>query len=196
MCLAIYKPAGKNIPEDVLRMGWNRNSDGGGFAYYHDGDIYVQKGFDKWADFYEAYEDAAEKFPDSKFLIHFRIRSLGAKDADNTHPHEFEHGVAIHNGTLSGTGAFGATGQSDTVLFLKKFGERLTRERVVGHKAEFDDAVQGSKFVLLYKDGEHVILNERYGTWRDGVWYSNQYSIPPDTGTAYRSLHEAYGIHD
>lgn len=183
MCLAIYKPPGKDIPLEHLTTGWQRNSDGGGFAYYHNGKIKTKRGFFKFKDFLTAYETAVAAHPNAPFLIHFRIRSMGGKEEENTHPHVFKHGVMIHNGTLTGTSAAGSTGKSDTVLFMEKFGDRLTYDRLSNNKEQFDLALGYNKLVFLYRDGKIHIANEKGGTWIDGVWYSNQYSLNRIAGT-------------
>ena len=187
MCLAIFKPGGKSIPSDNLTNGWIRNPDGGGFAYYADGKLEVSKGFNKFKDFLKEYEKAVVKYPDAPFLVHFRIRSMGDKSPENTHPHVYKHGALIHNGTLSGVGAKPQEGKSDTALFVEKFGDNLTYERLSNNKEAFEQALSWNKVVILFNDGKHLIFHEKIGVWRDGVWYSNAYSLQGKT------MAEAYG---
>lgn len=194
MCLAIFEPPGKAAPPDYLAMGWQRNSDGAGFAFFADGRIQSQRGFFKFKDFLSAYEAAKKKHSNAPFLVHFRIRSMGGKEADNTHPHSFKHGVMIHNGTLSGTTAKHSVGKSDTALFIERYGDDLTYDRLIANKAAFDEATYGNKMVFLFRDGRHFIINEKLGAWINGVWYSNQYSLPPAATSC--SLGAAYGCHD
>lgn len=174
MCLAIVKPGSVNVPEEHLAAGWQANSDGGGFAYVEDGKVQFQKGFLKYQDFLTAYKATSERLPNSPFLIHFRIASMGAKGADNTHPFPVPGGALIHNGTLDGTGAKYNDGPSDTCLFAEKFGAYLTHDVVKDNKDKFDSAANHSKIAFLYDDGRYAIVNEKLGGWNEGVWYSNR----------------------
>lgn len=173
MCLAIFKPAGVELPEPSIRSGWIGNPDGGGYAFVKEGSIVVRKNFGKLAEFYAAYKKDAEENAGSPFIVHFRIRSMGDRSLDNTHPFEFEHGVLIHNGTLTGTGARSLEGPSDTKLFADKFGKYLTYDNVEKYKKDFEEALDYNKIVLLYPDGRHHILNEDKGETDNKVWYSN-----------------------
>jgi predicted glutamine amidotransferase len=175
MCIAIYKPANTDIPEAYLHKAWIHNSDGGGFAFIKDGKVEIAKGFMKFSDWQEAYEEAVFLFPDSPFLIHFRIRSMGDRSPENTHPFEMACGGAlIHNGTIRGTGAQYGEGKSDTALFVEKYGKALTFENVEMERHYLEDALDYNKLVILYDDGRHHILNKAYGVEENGVWYSNE----------------------
>jgi predicted glutamine amidotransferase len=181
MCLAIFKPAGIDVPTDHLKKGWVHNSDGGGFAFVNDGKISVVKGFMTWKEWLDAFNEAEFMFPDSPFLIHFRIRSMGDRNAENTHPYELPDGMGalIHNGTLRGTGAEYMVGPSDTALFVKKFGKALTFDNVQAEKKLLESAIDSyNKFAILYADGRHHILNEEEGVTINGVWYSNDTFLP------------------
>lgn len=179
MCLAIYKPAGVTIPPEHIKQGWISNSDGGGFAYTDGKKVKFSKGLMTLKDFEAAYNEAAEKFTESKFVLHFRIRSQGSREESNTHPFPFKHGVAIHNGTINGTGSRFGEGKSDTALFMEKFGDRFSHKLVVTAKTELEEAIgRGNKIVLLYNNGAHIILNENQGFWDGGVWYSTKAYVP------------------
>lgn len=84
MCLAIFKPAGVELPEQSIRSGWIGNPDGGGYAFVKEGSIVVRKNFGKLAEFYAAYKKDAEENAGSPFVVHFRIRSMGDRSLDNT----------------------------------------------------------------------------------------------------------------
>lgn len=174
MCLAIYKPAKVSIPEESLRNGWIANPDGAGYAFVHKGKVVIRKGYTKLTDFLKDFNEDVKKHKNSAFVIHFRIRSMGDKTPENTHPFPVEGGVMIHNGTLNGTGAIYQSGPSDTRLFSEKFKDKLNLKFVLGHRAELAEAIgRYNKFVFLYDNGQGVIVNEDAGQWRDDVWYSN-----------------------
>lgn len=173
MCLAIFKPGKLIIPEDALRRGWQGNSDGAGFAYVRGGKVVIEKGFMTVKAFLEAYNTAFKANKKSPMLIHFRIRSQGDKSEANTHPFPIKGGALIHNGTLDGTGSKYMEGKSDTALFAEQLGERLDFDTVSAHKKDLGDALGWNKVVLLYDNGNHVIINESMGHWENDVWFSN-----------------------
>lgn len=174
MCVAIVKLPHAALSEDTLRQGWVRNPDGGGFAYVEEGEVKVVKGFGTFKEFYEAYKQAAEEHKDSLFLVHFRIRSAGGKELDNTHPFTYEHGAIIHNGTIDGTGAKWSAGEpSDTAIFVKEMGKYLDPATVAEKREALSKALSYNKMAFLFKDNTYALLNEQDGMWVDGSWFSN-----------------------
>ncbi len=176
MCLAILKPAKASVTDDALRGGWIANSDGGGFAYIHKNKMVINKGFTSLKEFMASYKAASEKFSTSPFLIHFRIRSMGDKSVSNMHPFPVLNGsgALIHNGTISGTDAKYSTGESDTALFVAKYGASLDFDTITKHQKEWDDALGYNKVAILYNDSSYALINEKNGYWNNDVWYSNQ----------------------
>ena len=66
------------MPDELtLKRCWDGNSDGAGFAYLGEDDLWqVQKGFMKWSDFLDAFK--SHKFTkDHTVVIHFRIGTSG-----------------------------------------------------------------------------------------------------------------------
>jgi predicted glutamine amidotransferase len=126
-------------------------------------------------EFEEAFEKDNKQYgKKSAFVIHFRIRSQGDKSAENTHPFEIAGGVLIHNGTLDGTGSEWGVGASDTALFCKAVGDELSYEAVAEKKQDLELAIGTyNKFVMLYEEGKHHIINEKQGNWNADTWYSN-----------------------
>lgn len=175
MCIAIVLPAGRKLDPRMVGACWANNSDGAGFAYADGGKVVVNKGHMTLAAFWREFAKVRKTFEDRNFLVHFRIVSRGAENEDNTHPFPFEHGAMIHNGTITGTEAKHNSGPSDTKLFLDKFGSKLTFDVVTANKQELGDALGYNKLAFLYGDGRYAIINEKSGSWRDDVWYSNNY---------------------
>jgi hypothetical protein len=184
MCLAIYKPGSIVIPEAYLKEGWDSNPDGAGFAFVSTATkrVVVHKGFMKRKEFLDAYANVSGDNPKAPFLIHFRIRTMGWKNGENTHPFPIAGGVLIHNGGFSGTDAMYDTGPSDTALFAKKYGPYMTYDRVNKHKSEWEKAIGYNKVALLYDDGRHIILNNPGWTECEGAWYSNNSFRPRARG--------------
>lgn len=176
MCLAIVKPATRTIPLAYLEKGWIHNPDGAGFAWNESGAVNHVKGLMTYKQFLAQYNEAVAAHKNSNFLVHFRIRSLGDRAAENTHPHILSNGAAlIHNGTMDGTGATFDKGKSDTALFVEKYGDKLTYDTVVKCRSDLESALHYSanKIALLYPDGKYLIINEKTGVWDNDVWYSN-----------------------
>lgn len=174
MCLAIFKPPGKDLTEAQLKSGWMGNPGGAGFCHIKNGRVVIEKGFMKLQDFLAAYNAAAKKNKKSPFLVHFRIPSMGHNLSTNTHPFEFTHGALIHNGTITGTGATHGTGPSDTAKFVERYGDKLTFANVEKLNREIGRALGYNKIAILYHDGTHQIINESEGAWIGGVWFSNR----------------------
>lgn len=181
MCVAIFQKPGAIITQKGMEAGWRSNRDGGGFAY-HDATqnkVVIRKGYMELDKFYEAYMEAVEEHgKDSPFLVHMRIRTSGATNANNTHPFPIKGGALIHNGTFF-TPSLKYAGpkddlKSDTRVFAENLYNILTYEDV---KAAQDNILKAvgtyNKIVFLYDDGRHLILNENRGMWMDDVWYSN-----------------------
>lgn len=179
MCIAIYKPAGKTITKDVLKVCFDNNSDGAGFAYvntdYHGNRrLRVYKYMD-FEPFYEKYEKYTRLMPESPFVIHFRIKTHGKKDIANCHPFVIDHDtVFIHNGIISGVGHDAE--MSDTRLFNREILQKLPK---LWYKNDaiiklVEDFIGLSKLVVLDVDGTAKIINESKGVWHEDIWWSNE----------------------
>jgi hypothetical protein len=200
MCLAIFKPAGKEIPEDHLKEGWRHNPHGAGFAYTQSGLVKIAKGFMSYGKFLKAYKKRVRK--SASALVHFRWATVGAKTHANCHPFRLSESHAmIHNGHLSGIAI--KNGGSDTNNFAKRILGPIVRQHpnfihtTHGRKI-VNLAIGSSKVVVLTGTGASVIFNEHKGVWDDKIWYSNdQYkrvsaSIAPSRPTATKTKTETY----
>jgi hypothetical protein len=178
LCIAIFKPADKDIAEDRLKNCWQGNSDGAGFMFHRDGKLYLRKGYMKFKNFIKAYRKATEENPEANFVIHFRMATHGSCNYLNTHPHPVnEHLGVVHNGIIS-INIPKDDDHSDTVEFTKRIlrpmaklsPEFLNNSGAIELIEEF---ITGDKLVFLNGDGQHWIVGEEKGNWTDGVWYSN-----------------------
>lgn len=185
------------MPEDFIRNAHANNDHGCGFAYAKDGKLFIEKG---------AYWKADEMvkrlalLTDYPTIIHFRLATHGGTNHLNTHP--FAVGVqrwaCAHNGVISGIKMI--PGESDTRAFIRQcVVPNIEHIKNAEFKQEAETFLgKGNKFVFLNTDGEHVILNEEQGEWKDGIWYSNDsyedeplsraswYSKPSDKKYYYR----------
>lgn len=175
MCLIIVKPPKVEIPEDDLRLAWQSNCDGAGFAFSTKKEVKIVKGFMAVKDFLTSYNEHTKKFKNSVFLIHFRVRTYGDKSEMNTHPFEINGGAMAHNGGFTGTGAQTMEGPSDTNLFAQRYKDVLTYEHVKQHKVGWGQAVGYNKIALLYPENKYLIINENDGIWDKEAWYSQMF---------------------
>lgn len=171
MCIAIVKPAGKSISDDVLKTCFENNADGAGFAYRTDAGLVVVKGLFKFEDFLAAYKERGVGAVDA--LIHFRITTRGDDSADNTHPFATKHGALIHNGTISKLGHARGQGKSDTRVLAEHWNEASLddMERLF---PVFEDYVDDTRVAVMGHDGRVVVFNRKQWIEKDGVLYSNR----------------------
>lgn len=179
MCLAIYQPAGNQVPESHLEAGWDNNPHGGGFMYFDDAGKLCTFRSMKYCEFIEAYECAwALHGQQSPFAVHFRWATHGTTDINNVHPFVMNDNTAVmHNGIIDCI--IDDSKMSDTASFVQDYLANLPKNWQ-DNKFLFDmvsDYARGSKLIVLTsdKDSEYsaYIVNERLGIWVDEVWYSN-----------------------
>ena len=180
MCLIAYVPAGKRIPGTYITAAARGNSDGIGIMSHRGVSKFVGKKATKRARRYiNALQEAG-----LEFAVHFRYATHGDIGKDNCHPFALpgNTGYLMHNGVLSDFTVFSTDKYSDTALFVRLLEDADT----------FDDKFwtidiakyigRGNKLcVMLYNNDGSVsfkLVNEDVGTWLDGVWYSQTYSLP------------------
>jgi glutamine amidotransferase len=209
MCLAIYKPYGKQIKKKYLESGFASNPHGAGFCYPNDAgdEIVIQKGLMSFDAFWAAYEPHQDK----ACLIHFRWATHGARDGTMTHPFPIMvNGKAIfavvHNGIIPGLGAH--KDKSDTAIFVDSIlGPIMNLYCLSKEDAQVETAairwlVEGAvgssnKIVLIDVGGTGIIFNENSGSWHKHCWYSNKdYEIPRTRIQVYGSGSGACGYGD
>lgn len=179
MCVALLTIPGKVIDNASLFNGWNSNPHGGGFAYVRDDKVVIEKGFMEYNAFQKAYAAATEKYAaDSPFLVHMRIRTSGATNANNCHPFPIRDGALIHNGimfTPTGKRAGPAEDRkSDTRVFAESLYNILNLEHIQKKSLAIQNAIgRGNKICFLYDDKSYYILGEEMGDWIEGIWHSN-----------------------
>lgn len=186
MCIAIAKPAGKDITDAILKECYLSNPHGCGFSYPDEQHVNTVKGVMPFEKFIELYR----KFvPINKAaIIHFRWSTAGAQNVDNCHPFATPNDkyAVIHNGTLPAPYGRSRSGKSDTRDFVDHTLSPLLND--LGKDSKFNSphftellslAIgNGNKIVVINKDGEFLIANQHLGHYVDGVWYSNHDYIP------------------
>lgn len=176
MCVIIAKPAGvKRLDPAYFNRAWDRNPDGGGLVWKKPGEeVFFQKGFMNKQEFLKKIDEINQD--DSSFIAHFRIRSVGAVCAGNTHPFNMDHVTYAHNGTLHITPLDGKT---DSETFGLAFLKDKTLDWIKEYKVLLEMALGTSKFAIMDNiTGEILILNKELGKTRDDAWFSNDSPFP------------------
>jgi hypothetical protein len=109
--------------------------------------------------------------------LHFRIKTHGALDAANPHPHVVipDETAICHNGILPINTPANST-ESDTARFARLVLASLPtmwfKNPGLVHLVQ-EYMGRGNKIVAMSKEGQYTILNEEQGQWEGGTWYSN-----------------------
>jgi len=182
LCIIASVPAGAQVTEDQLSEMWTRNPDGGGIAYFVDGEIKVEKDM-KRESFIDTVLETQKKYGNRDILVHMRIATHGAVCIDNTHPFEVnKNTVMAHNGILPQAFIPPAKSElSDTRFFIDYFMKYIPVQKL--DDPYFQDMVDemvnqgyGNKLVFLTSAKtkyDTYIIGEKLGVWDGGVWFSN-----------------------
>lgn len=168
MCVIIWAPCGK-IPKEHVLTAMENHPDGWGFTVVSKNKLRTYRSVDP-KEFVAAWLNRA----DGPVLFHARWATHGEVCRANCHPfpvvgHKL---VMAHNGILRG---YGSTGLSDTRDFIKRVIEPLPtwfleeQEIISG----LERVADSSKLVFLNNEGTATIINEEFGVWNSGRWYSN-----------------------
>lgn len=188
MCIAIAKSAGVFMDVEELATCFKNNPDGAGFAYVDENhEIQIEK-YMHFGEFAPAYLEKEALYPESPFLIHFRIRTHGETSLINCHPFQINEDMAfIHNGTIKGVPDDKVL--SDTQMFNQHVLQKLPEgwEDSEGVKTMIEEFISWSKLVVLHRDKGLIIYNESKGNWNKDktVWYSNYSNVSRSTSTSW-----------
>lgn len=175
MCIAIVQPAGCRIEERHLVNSFTGNPDGAGFAYVHDGQVQIAKGYFKLEAFLNAYNTIHNAYgKEAPVLAHCRIATAGAVDADNCHPFKIKGGAMIHNGHLWSTPD--NEKKSDTREFSEIFYNILDLASVstAVEGDDFLDIIGHDRMAFLYEDGQWTTAGDWTACPVSGVLFSNR----------------------
>lgn len=188
MCLLTCFQPGVQPDIDQLTKGADHNPDGHGWALIAGDEILTDRGMDA-ASTIEQFRLAREEYPDGYAFFHSRIGTAGVRTVDNCHPFptgpsrrsETPLTYVAHNGILPRSAQPGkGDTRSDTRLFAEKMlpekffhlDSPKTRVRLESWLGSFN------KIVVLTVDPRYkkrfYLFNESQGTWKAGIWYSNQ----------------------
>lgn len=176
MCIIAAKPAGLSIPDETLRRCFNSNPDGAGYVVNlgRRGGLLVKKGFFKFEEFLDSFKSYADKAA----VIHFRIKTHGAKNAEMCHPFHVRDDLYVaHNGIINIDTADDPT-KSDTWHFVETvLKPELEHDPKALYRPSFQfllsSTIERSKLAFLDHKDNMVIVNKEYGETHEGIWYSN-----------------------
>ncbi len=174
MCIICVKPAGVDIQENIINTMWYNNDDGAGFMYVDDNKkLQVVKGLMTLKDFKEAYDPHRFR----KLVMHFRIKTHGETNEENTHPFRIDENLAFsHNGVIR---AFGSYTHSDTWHFNEELIKPLRQEFNSFLNSQpitklISEHIGYSKLVFMDDQENITIVNKHLGDESsDGFWFSN-----------------------
>jgi len=176
MCIAIHKPPGEFIPENILRQCWENNPDGAGYMYVRDGQVIIRKGYFDCDKFIADYFSESAKIK-TDIILHFRIGTSGLLDEINCHPHAIRPDLAFcHNGVFSNITVPENSPVSDTVIFGRDILSNLPENFLNNHAILklLEDAIgRLNKIIFLDGKGAVQIINRQYGIEYLGCWFSN-----------------------
>ena len=185
MCIAIVKPRGVSLAEDRLRLCFENNPDGAGFAIATDQGVVIHKGYTRIEAFLTAYREF--RVDEHAALVHFRITTRGENSACNHHPFPVAAGALVHNGTIGWLGKPGK-GPSDTALFADLL-QDMTVAQWHRLRPLIEHSTGWSRFALLTHEGEALLFNTAEWIEADGVLFSNDTYLPEPGVAAGASLY-------
>lgn len=174
MCVIAVKPKGTTIPRETLLRCFTSNPDGAGFVAARNGKLYTQKGFFTFDAFWEAYKPHEK----DSAVIHFRIKTHGAKDAEMCHPFHVRDDLFVaHNGIIDIDTSNDKT-KSDTWHFVDLvLKPELEADPSALSRGSFrfllGSTIGYSKLAFLDASGKATIINKQKGEMDGKVWYSN-----------------------
>jgi predicted glutamine amidotransferase len=208
MCLLIQQTAETNFTEEHLVDFYNRNRDGIGVMWAEGGYLHQDKILP--ANAAEAVEFYNRVARGKVCCVHYRMRTHGDVDYENTHPYEVfgfteEHEMPIllmHNGILH-TGNDKDTTKSDTWHYIRDYLHRLLdKDPTLAFTPEFKDVIGrhigSNRFAMMNHLGEVAIINKNQGVMFLGAWLSNTYAWDanrwmPRPATEYAGGHYVSG---
>lgn len=194
MCLILIKPknATNYLTFERFCNALDNNPHSVGICYLNDNNEleirrYVNPTKGK-RDIYDMIKDREQ------YAIHFRYATHGAIDLSNCHPFKVSDDlILMHNGVMSDFGKID-TNKSDTRNFcdsflagyIKSVGSSVINDE--DFKADMLKIIGSyNKLLLIDKDFNFSIINEKAGVWREGCWLSNGYSTD-----SYSSYYQSY----
>lgn len=180
MCMLIHHSAKSHLSQKMLADMLSHNPDGFGFAYGTGKKVHVVKvpspSLQTVYDLYAKYLRGREA------MIHFRWRTHGDVDEQNTHPYEVTPGLWLaHNGVLSCVDQRDKR-MSDTWHLIEDYlRPMLSKSPDLWLSPEFRTILGkfiGAQNKLAFVDarGKVALVNQASGITFQNTWFSNTYA--------------------
>ena len=196
MCIAIYKPAGTDVPtKETLKICFENNPDGAGFMFASKGKVHIEKGLMTYSAFKKAIKkvkkiyEVEDNFKSLPMVFHFRISTQGGVNKALCHPFALsnsydtmkelsgDYDMAIaHNGIIDFASDYKITDHNDTMEFIKEVAYPTINDKLTWYKKQsiidmFEYLLSGNRVVVLGGDGHAELI----GSWIEdgGLFYSN-----------------------
>lgn len=186
MCVIVYKPRYKDLPEkSILRTCYYNNNDGVGYTFTYKNEVIIKKGYQDFNKFYKHLLKDYKKYNLNKhnLIIHFRIGTSGGLTKEKTQPFKITSNVKelnklyiknkktsiVHNGVLSDY-TYDDT-LSDTQNYIKDFLSPLLKSKIKDKNGLIKDTLFTSKIAML-NCNDRVSLYGEYINDK-GIYYSN-----------------------
>lgn len=180
MCLIAHVKAGQKIPYEYFEAAHVANNDGIGIMSSAGVEKYLGRKMLK-----KAWKHAGMLMDSGlPFAVHFRFATHGNVRTQNVHPFVSPKGdfYVMHNGVLHGhyTDASKAGGfeHTDSYYLTQDLSDGVAFTDAEYWKQVEDAIGANNKLCIMSRAGEFLIVNEKAGKWKDGVWYSQTYSLP------------------
>lgn len=192
MCLILVKPKDKILPKGLFKNLVTRNKDGFGYMFVDKNKkIITNKTHSgKWEEHWEMFEPHQDKH----IALHWRLKTQGAVDHENTHPFEVipEKLYMMHNGGIYGIPEKDIPkDRSDTYIFVKNFLQPYLEVYKNAAKDLKNNPIMrammakmvGENNKLMFLDQENFfflntfyVTDESYIEEMQGLIFSNQYA--------------------
>jgi hypothetical protein len=177
MCLIAYVPAGKSLPIENMKAAHFANDDGIGIMSRNG----IQKFLGRKA-LRKAVKTVAQLEADKiEYAIHFRYKTHGDVILQNCHPFEApnKRAYVMHNGVLGNYTAKATKLMSDTAAFVQEYLTAVPEDNNMDYWSEVARHIGwGNKLCVMTHDFKFILVHGEAGTYRDGIWYSQTYSLP------------------
>lgn len=198
MCLIAHVPAGKKIPDDYIDSAYRGNDDGVGVMSEAGIEKFLgRKALKRAKRYIHALQD-----DEIEFGVHFRFATHGDVTAHNCHPHELPNGNGwlMHNGVLQAYTARATRRDSDTAIFASEHTDKAAVDDWKTYWSKIAGDIGSNKLLIMLPDFQFITVNGDYGVERDGIWYSQTYSLPspykytgPYAGSHWRGPYQGTG---
>lgn len=171
MCLIITRKKNARVDWNAANRAARSNSDGYGIAWHDGKSLQVLRSLE-WADVRKQAHSLQAK--DVEFILHMRYATHGAVNLNNTHPFKLHahQSFMAHNGIIHTLET--PEGMCDSRVLADHIDTRLDADWHSDPAAyeNVEELASSSRLAFMLADGEIVLVNEEFGAWSDGCWYS------------------------